>query len=66
MANKNRPWTDAEDQQMRKMLAQGKSERSVAAVLRRTTGAVSSRLYILRTKAKHEPSPLAAPEKTDA
>jgi hypothetical protein len=35
-------------------------------VLRRTTGAVSSRLYILRAKVKHEPSPLAATEKNDA
>jgi hypothetical protein len=36
------------------LLAQGKSERSVALTLRRTSNAVSSRLYILRTKTKRK------------
>jgi DNA-binding NarL/FixJ family response regulator len=50
--NSSRPWTEGEDQKLLELLAQGKSERSVALTLRRTSNAVSSRLYILRTKAK--------------
>jgi hypothetical protein len=61
--NSGRPWTQGEDQQLLELLAQGKSERMVALTLRRTSIAVSSRLYILRTKSKRN---AAASEVDDA
>jgi DNA-binding NarL/FixJ family response regulator len=61
--NSGLPWTEGEDQKLLELLAQGKSERSVALTLRRTPNAVSSRLYILRTKTKRN---TAASEVDDA
>jgi hypothetical protein len=50
--NRHRLWTEIEDRKLLESLTQGKSESSIARLLRRTTHAVSPRLYVLPTKTK--------------
>jgi hypothetical protein len=49
-------WSDAEDQKLATLIAQGKSMRAIAMALKRTTAAVQTRAYILRTKANPDVS----------
>jgi hypothetical protein len=47
----NGRWTEADDQKLAALRAEGKSMRAIATALKRTTAAVEARAYILRTKA---------------
>jgi hypothetical protein len=47
--NLSRPWTEDEDKKLLTIAAQKRAPLSIALALRRTKGAVNSRLSILRT-----------------
>jgi hypothetical protein len=57
------PWTDADDKQLLQMVETGKSRVEIGRALKRTRGAVSSRLKVLRgtdkDRSKTAPDPKA-------
>jgi DNA-binding NarL/FixJ family response regulator len=59
LRNKKRRWTGEEDQKLLALAAAGRSNLSIAAAMKRSKGAVSSRLSTLRLRtgagAQHEP-----------
>ena len=52
MVNKKRPWTDEDDRRLHELQAAGRSALSIGVALRRSAGAVISRLSILRQREK--------------
>jgi hypothetical protein len=48
----NKPWTEEDDRRLMEMRASGRSIASVSAALRRSAGAVSGRIAVLRSRAK--------------
>jgi hypothetical protein len=50
----NKSWTEEDDRRLIEMRAAGRSIPSVAAALKRSSGAVSGRIAVLRTKARAE------------
>ena len=52
MKNTHRPWTEADDDKLLDLAAKGKTSIMIAAAMRRTTGAITSRLSILRAREK--------------
>jgi hypothetical protein len=51
-AQQNKPWTEEDDRRLTEMRAAGRSIASVSAALRRSAGAVSGRIAVLRSRAK--------------
>ena len=49
---RNKPWTEADDRRLIEMRAAGRSIASLSAALRRSAGAVSGRIAVLRSRAK--------------
>ena len=52
MENRKRPWTPEEDHRLLELRAAGRSASSIGVALRRSAGAVGSRLSILRQREK--------------
>ena len=52
LTNKNRPWTQQDDEKLLALAAAGRSTLSIAAAMKRSRDAVASRLSILRLRAK--------------
>ena len=46
----NKPWTEEDDRRLMEMRAAGRSIRSLAAALRRSAGAVTGRISVLRSR----------------
>jgi hypothetical protein len=49
--NSNERWTPAEDKRLLKLRADGKSNVSISAALRRSLSSVQGRIYLIRTRA---------------
>jgi hypothetical protein len=52
LKNKSPLWTVEEEKRLLELQAAGKSKARIALALRRTTGSIEARLYILRVNAK--------------
>jgi hypothetical protein len=50
LPNKKRPWTGEDDHKLLELVAAGRSKFAIAAALKRSTGAVSTRLSSLRLR----------------
>jgi hypothetical protein len=50
LPNKKRPWTGEDDQKLVDLVAAGRSKFSIAATMKRSTGAVLTRLSALRLR----------------
>ena len=50
LPNKKRPWTGEDDQRLLDLVAAGRSKFSIAATMKRSTGAVLTRLSSLRLR----------------
>jgi hypothetical protein len=51
--NSGSKWTDDDDRQMLELKADGKSDRAIADILKRSAAAVEQRFYLLRAKHSH-------------
>jgi hypothetical protein len=65
-SKKSQPWTEAEEQKLMDLSAQGRSALSIAAALHRTTGAVNSRASIVRARDKQSATDRPDLERGDA
>jgi hypothetical protein len=65
-AQQNKPWTEEDDRRLTEMRAAGRSIASVSAALRRSAGAVSGRIAVLRSRAKAAANASPASSEGDA
>ena len=49
--NSGSKWTDDDDRQMLELKADGKSDRTIADILKRSAAAIEQRFYLLRDRA---------------